>query len=843
MGLQECIGMDVTSKASEASSPTEGSPPLETLIRSAMTPASGGAAFTVAFKTLGMTSVFDIVRMTRGVFIEQLQAFDIDEHGAGHAYDIAQGYAAQLDRLYRQQQVSPDLIQARQKRTASKNENSQPPDLPTYRKLFNEPWNQFCSSESMAANDSPVAYLRTLYLFALQLETRGTAVARRLDQRRPDLKGFVIDSGKTLNQVPTLSIVNRILKDHLETSVTTATAYELLNKKHYPYSLPYDAYHHACALGLGEKQLQLGELHYRVTPRLLAFDPDQRSIEAARRIQPLLSGLSPAQIKLLIAAPNAGVTLYEANFNLAASADLKKEEEAAQETSLRAQLSQIEVFLDKTRLDANQLQALLSQKTHAPHQSAAVTNGDAADYGAVYVNGGPSPMALLDSASLTNTTPDRFDRLHKMIRLQRWLGIPFAELDTLLTSAMKREGNNKLVLNDTTLRVLGVFRYWNRVHALQAEEFAALLFRIPTHATERGVPLFDRLFRSPGATQQVLVHDGEMFDSTTRQRLCAAFGLSDTADSLGLLIDNIPPGEKTSTLAAISAVYRQARVAQLLGLTVQQCSRLLELLAPAYREQWAAPSLDNTDARDTWKADYLDVLMHLDWITHWMRDSNVGVRDLRRQMLVVPAEVFPSLGAPKDEDYTDLLQARTRPLIPELIETYLRDTTSENAHLRYLALLTPNAERDLQLPVSSETLLHFMKTPDWLDDAYPQETKLELRLHDFYLLHRVKQYVDTYGRSEGALLEYFEWARSASANKQQADTRLAALLGWTGKEVAILTETLGSKGVTAMSQIDWLMRCQQACLKAGFSATTLLKAAELTRDSAEDDWKSLAETL
>jgi len=835
--------MDVTSRASEVISPTESNPLLKTLIQDAITPGHDGAAFAAALKDLGMTSIFDIVRMTRSVFIEQLQAFNIDDHGAGHAYDIAQGYAAQLDRLYRQQQVSPDLIQARQKRTASNIENSQPPDLPTYRKLFNEPWNQFCSSASMAANDSPVAYLRTLYLFALQLETRGTEAARRLDQRRPDLKGFVIDSGKTFNQVPTLSIVNQILKDQLETSVTTATAYELLNKKHYPYSLPYDAYHHACALGLGEKQLQLGELHYRISPRLLAFDPNQSSIEAARRIQPVLSGLSPAQMELLIAAPNAGVTLYEANFDLAPSADLKKQDEAAQEKFLRAQLSQVEVFLDKTGLDASQLQALLSQKTHAPHQSAALTNGDTAGYGAVYVNGGPSPMALLDAGTLSNTTSDRFDRLHKMIRLQRWLGIPFAELDTLLTSAMKREGNEELALNATTLRVLGVFRYWNRVHAVPAEEFAALLFRIPTHATERRVPLFDRLFRSPGTTQQALVLDGGIFDNTTRQRLCAAFGLSDTADSLGLLIDNIPPEEKTSTLAAISAVYRQARVAQLLGLTVQECSQLLELLAPAYRQQWVAPSLANTGATDTKNADYLDMLMHLDWITRWMRDSDVGVSDLRRQMLVVPAEVFPSLRAPKNEDYTDLLQPKTRPLIPELIETYLRDTTSESARLRYLSLLMPNVEGDLQLPVSSETLLHFMKFPGWLDDAYLQETKLELRLHDFYLLHRVKQYVDVYGRSENVLLEYFEWARSASADKKQADTRLAALLGWTAKEVAILTETPGSTRVTAMNQIDWLMRCQQACRKAGFSATTLLKAAELARDSAEADWKTLAEAL
>ncbi|MCL6703593.1 Tc toxin subunit A [Pseudomonas sp. T1.Ur] len=847
--------MDVTDNASKVSAPIEGSPLLDTLIESAIAPSKGSAGIVAALRTHGIGSVLDIARMTRRAFIQQLGKFNINDEDAGRTYDIAQGYVAQLDRLYRQQQVSPVLMPARPQRAASEGENTRKAGLPTYQKLFKEPWSRFCSSDSIAANDSPVAYLRALYLFAMQLENRGVGIYR-LDRRRPDLKTFLIDSRTTFNQVPMLSIVNKILEEQ------TTGIRGHLNTKQYPYSLPYDPDYHACVLGLKEKQTQLGELNHQTSQRLLAFSPAQDPKQEVRRAQQLLSGLSPAQMKLLSAPPNVGEPLYKDNFNLALPSGKEEGEETRQE-NLRMKLSQVNEFLDRTQLNADQLQALLAQKTHAPHQSPAVTGKTSTQLGARYVNGtgkGHNPMGL-STDTLTNTTHDRFDRLHRMIRLQRWLAIPFAELDTLLTSAMEWEKNTAWTLSDNTLRVLGVFRYWNRVHGAQAEEFAALLFRIPTHATGRRVSLFDRLFRSPGTAPQAWLYSDQTLDAPTRQRLCAALGLSDTADSLELLIANTPSQEKESLPAAISAIYRRTRVAKWLGLTVQECHQLLELLPETYQEQWAAPSLGRKDAKDI---DYLDVLMRLDWITRWMRESHVSVSDLRRQMIKAPAEIFPSFNPPqkktsdnppgnktpdgqtaKDDTYDDLLQANTRTLIPDLIKTYLGTETkpSDTDLLKYLLLLMPNAERDLQLPVSGDTLLYFMQHPKWLDDAYKNEKKLELSLHDLYLLHRVRHYVNTYGRPEAALLEYFEWAHSPAADKKQADTRLATLLGWNQEDVAALTNTLGWRVLTAMNQIDWLIRCQHACLATGFSAETLLKARKLDRDSTPEDWKALAEVL
>lgn len=43
---------------------------------------------------------------------------------------------------------------------------------PTYTHLFKEDWHLLCSASSMAAIDSPIAYLKALYPFAQALEKR-----------------------------------------------------------------------------------------------------------------------------------------------------------------------------------------------------------------------------------------------------------------------------------------------------------------------------------------------------------------------------------------------------------------------------------------------------------------------------------------------------------------------------------------------------------------------------------------------------------------------------------------------------------------------------------------------
>lgn len=75
---------------------------------------------------------------------------------------------------------------------------------PTYTRLFKEDWELLCSASSMAAVDSPAAYLKALYLFAQALEESGKGQAGKvtLDQRRPELKALPINEHSLTAVIP-----------------------------------------------------------------------------------------------------------------------------------------------------------------------------------------------------------------------------------------------------------------------------------------------------------------------------------------------------------------------------------------------------------------------------------------------------------------------------------------------------------------------------------------------------------------------------------------------------------------------------------------------------------------
>jgi hypothetical protein len=251
------------------------------------------ASFRAALHRMGLTSVFDITRMTRAKF-----ALELGKHtqaNADQVYDNAQSHARRVSRLYLERLVSPKDASARHRRDLPSKAKSEPA---SYQALFKENWDKFCKEGDLAAIDSPVAYLRALYLFAGQLE--GASSSREkipLDERRPDLKDLMLDQQSAFVARPMLEIVNRTLdkaiKTHFEGEV-----HQHLATEHYPFSLPYDLHHHQCLLGLGTGKPALGELNYRMS-RTLPLSPGDLSygsvFQSRVEAQKLLSGLSAAQ--------------------------------------------------------------------------------------------------------------------------------------------------------------------------------------------------------------------------------------------------------------------------------------------------------------------------------------------------------------------------------------------------------------------------------------------------------------------------------------------------------------------------------------------------------------------
>lgn len=366
-------------------------------------------------------------------------------------------------------------------------------------------------------------------------------------------------------------------------------------------------------------------------------------------------------------------------------------------------LADLNTFMQRTGLKAEQVEMLLARRSYAVRlspncpsknlQRAGVGNAvpfpHANHYGACYVNGTGS--GLYDSVSpptatsilhdkfdnamdlaqvetgdskalrLTKTSLNRFDRLQRMIRLQRWTGIPFAKLDTLICSAIRAEGeaNLGMELNENTLRVLGVYRHLNQRHGIDPQEFAALLHDLTPYASGKDeVPLFDQVFNRVQLFDTPLILDQTELklssptpaDQKTLLQLCAGLGLQPTEDSLLLIgaeTQKVVPVLKRD-LATVSSLYRQARIARLLGLSVADLLTLARLLG-GNRFKTALASgrlkaLTTPDTPDT--PDILDVLMQLDWAVDWLKDSQQTVALLQQRLGPDVPQGFAKAGLP-----------------------------------------------------------------------------------------------------------------------------------------------------------------------------------------------------
>ncbi len=526
---------------------------------------------------------------------------------------------------------------------------------PTWSALFKDDWNSFCSSTSLAAVDSPAAYLQALYRFALEVEGtgQGTAAKITLARRRPMLKDLLVDAENTTRQLPLLALVNETLLEPVKAYLKKnrdiygdSTVEQVLAELRYPFALPFDLAHRQCVLGLGDKKPGLGELNYRISLKLpCSQQPENKYgtvLQEAYVAQRLLTLLSPAQQNLLTEDIGAPQALHDT------AAFYKKHYGHEQPITGQQQ------FMQHTGLNSLQLQELLASASFRPRLSAnVVQTADQMSHdhtvGARFINGphhkGQKKLALGNDTTaavhLLNTSLERHDRLQRMIRLQRWLDIPYADLDTLLYSARACEGSAKepILINDNSLRALGVFGYLRRRYGITPETFGAWLYQMPVHGVGHTPALFDRVFNPPHGSGSALTLDNRRLDlntdAATLYQVCAALGLEDTPQSLGLLTARSHKHLKglRRDLATFSSFYRQATLPALFGLTLQDADHLAQLLGGEdYRLQLVSPNLRPSGSNVP--ADFLDVLMQLDWAVTWFKGSGTDVQQIRRHLIL-----------------------------------------------------------------------------------------------------------------------------------------------------------------------------------------------------------------
>lgn len=653
----------------------EASPPERT---------DGKVAFVSALQEMGITSVFDIVRRSKPAFVRELARLS-DANGE-LAYENARCYATQIVRLYRNQLVSSGRTQTVSRRTGVRSLVDIGPSFPN---LFKENWDLFCKVGAIEAKDSPAAYLTSLYRFAREELEGSSAETNRiyLDDRRPDLKDLLIDQQSTFTPVPTLQIVNQVLTKAIDAYVDTVeadkdkTIYQLVAEKKHPFVFPYNFHHQQITLGLGGKKPRLGELSYRVSLELPATSAGTNRYGALQHnsavAQVMMSGFSPEQQAIVLAPalpmpPAPAKTADEALDNHKALLNItqffKTYYGVVYIQGADNPLDTLRIFIEKTGLESNTVEAMLAVHHHAPYESSNVlpaghssidsettVKASPTKYGACYVNGPTDqpPLGLSrddkGNARLLNTSVDRFDRLQRMIRLQSWMDIPFAELDTLIMAVIRSEGeaNTGMLLTLNTLRALGTYRYLHGRYTIDPQEFAAFFHILSAHANDGHLPMFDKVFNNPSLFDTPLVLNGTRFylhssdsnNNRTLAQICAGLQLPLTQDDLWqIAIDTREllgdaPQDLLRNSSMISSMYRQTRIALMFGLAAKDSRALVDLLGGAsYRKKIVAGKL-RTGAEDAnAESDILDILMQLDWAVTWLKDTGRDVASLRRQL-------------------------------------------------------------------------------------------------------------------------------------------------------------------------------------------------------------------
>lgn len=268
-------------------------------------------------------------------------------------------------------------------------------------------------------------------------------------------------------------------------------------------------------------------------------------------------------------------------------------------------------------------------------------------YGAKYIHAGlPDAIHLKESTtqtlSVVNLTDDRLDRLNRMVRLRKWLGLSFEDIDLLVTSAMEAEGhsNPAYVMNDNTLRMLGVFKHYQSAYNTTPKQFAAWLYVVTPFAITPDLSFLDQVFNSNGAFDTPFVIDNQSFvytattddDGERVQKICTALGLSHRqfllfAGKIAQQFGN--PSEEIlyGNIFVATAFYRLASLARTLRTRPEDFCALIDQIDDGSNDLWdqlaGQPVIAQPRKETPLTCDFLSLLQALSAITSWQQEGHL----------------------------------------------------------------------------------------------------------------------------------------------------------------------------------------------------------------------------
>lgn len=536
---------------------------------------------------------------------------------------------------------------------------------PSYESLFSTNFDGLCPPQALESIASPVAYLIELLRWIEdKIHAVGSAEKLDLHERRQDLKKLLVDFNAVHQAVSALDIVVPVLETFIKENDSDTDLEEALIQTRYPNGLPY--YQHWVTLDFVAREhgLSVGNIAHMVDLAYPYFlQPEAWDNDAGRAFTHALR-LGPYQRELLTEAPiksddrDARDAYYERNFGASGLEWVN--------------LSQVKFFGERTGLDTRDIEALLSIREFAPTRSANVSvydseqpgAGESQRSGSVYLNAATSPALDIDyrqdsEAFLHRLTQapdiiDRYERMNRKLRLDRWLELPSEQVDALLTAAIRAEARqatpaNPWWISTHQVHALGLFQSLRERYGCSAEDFSAFIDEISIYGRANALSLFDRTFNGQGNYRQPLVLDGATFATLPEQgeaeltisQLCSGLGIDlQTYVYLAVAIERAHEfnGTLKRTTAVISSFYRLVKLPRLLGITPVEGVLMLTLLGG---ESWVdglagVPRVHSRLNSET-TPDVLNLIYALHSCVSWCKDREIPVLWMLQQVAPLQA--------------------------------------------------------------------------------------------------------------------------------------------------------------------------------------------------------------
>ncbi|WP_082717324.1 MULTISPECIES: Tc toxin subunit A [Burkholderia] len=633
---------------------------------------------------LGYHSVFDVVRVPRERFVRKHR--NILGRRAEKMYDLAIGYAHQVSHKLRRKRLTRAI------NTALRGPFSKPgPDYASQFLDAETGWKDKAPSGAIEANDGPVAYLTYIYQLALQEEeNEGPGLKNKLKGRRPDIGKLIVDDVAINKIIPQIQLVNEVLGsaiqdyknfDHL------GDVNKLLATTRFPNTLPFHYGSQQICIAESTVDISLLETLLLQKPGMLQkfFAAQAKFTDSDAsdliRLQVMNSRLAPEQQNIVVEP-----AYFESLANDDKGGDATVREQFYADNYGDGMLDvlrfeSMEELTSRTNLTVPDIEEMLCSTAGGENSSIIVksdnylVSGDMfanisssrpvssgmalqSIYGAKFINGGLDKCIYISkdksgSLRLVELTDDRLDRINRVVRIKKWSSMPFEDIDLMITSAMEAEGDGVLLMNDNTLRMLGVFKHYQNTYGVSAKQFASWLHVVTPFAIAPGTPFLDQIFNKKGKFDTPFSIDNQDFvytqtsggDDVRVKKLCTALGLNHRqfltfADKIAHQQGKADQHTLNCNLFVVSAFYRLASLARVLGASPEDFCALVDLMDRNTDNVWkqlaGRPVVVAPKEGGSLSDDFLTLLQALSLIFQWLQKCQLTGRGI--QILTTQSE-------------------------------------------------------------------------------------------------------------------------------------------------------------------------------------------------------------